>query len=171
MWASLLLLGLGLAQPAPKNELSRPDLPVDITAQGGLSIDLKKKTGTAKGDVLIRREDVLVCCDEATAKYSGKVVEVVTCRGRVVIVRNDGTKATADVAVFRARQDRITLTGQARIWAEETDLSGQEIVYDIARDQIEVQGKKSSFRFDPKSQPKLPARACPPKPEGRRKAP
>src|SRR6185295_15076234 len=113
----------------------------------GLSIDLKNKIGIAKGDVLIKREDVMVCCDEAEARYQANRIEQVTCKGRVVIVRPDGTRATASQAVFVAAEDKVTLSGQAHVITESADLQGEKIVYDIARDRVDVQGDKSRFKY------------------------
>lgn len=140
--------------------------PVEMTSKGGLSVDLKQKIGVAKGDVLIKRDDVLVCCDEAEARYLKNKIERVTCRGRVVIVRPDGTRATAGVAVFVASEDRVTLSGAAHVVTEAADLQGEKIIYDIKNDRLEVEGQKSRFVYapvpkasDPKEQPSRP---CPP---------
>ncbi len=140
-----------------------PDRPVEMSAKGGLQIDLEKKIGTATGDVVIQRDDVVVCCDEAEAQYSEKRIDRVTCRGDVVIVRPDGTKARADVAIFVAEKDAVTLFGKARVYAPDATLSGERIVYDIKRDKLMVEGKQSRFEFVPAkgvAAPKL--RACPP---------
>src|SRR5688572_17699164 len=117
--------------------------PVEMTAKGGLSIDLKQKIGIAKRDVVIKRDDVLVCCDEAEARYQSNKIERVTCKGRVVIVRPDGTHATAGLAVFIASEDKITLTGSAHVKTEAADLEGEKIIYDIKNDRLEVEGKHS----------------------------
>lgn len=134
-----------------------------MTARGGLHVDLKAQTGKAKGDVVIRREDITVCCDEADARFSGDRVERVECRGNVVIVRPDGTKARADVAVFDAKADTVTLSGAARLISSDADLAGEAIIYDIAADKLEVKGKDSKLRFAPgeKSDVSL-GRKCPP---------
>lgn len=134
-----------------------------MRAEGGLEIDLEKKIGRASGDVVIEREDVIVCCDEAEAQYSQQRIERVTCRGDVVIVRPDGTKARADVAVFVADQDAVTLFGKAQVYAPDAMLSGDRIVYDIGRDKLSVEGKGSRFAFEPKGKKAPPLRACPPK--------
>lgn len=138
--------------------------PVEMTAKGGLQVDLEAKIGVAQGDVTIRRSDVLVCCDRAEAHYSGDRVERVECRGRVAIVRPDGTRAKADVAVFDATADRLTLTGRAKLRSAEADLEGAEIIYDIAADKLDVRGGESRFRFQPANlQPLAFDRPCPPK--------
>jgi lipopolysaccharide transport protein LptA len=79
----------------------------------------------------------------------------------VVIVRPDGTRATAGVAVYRASSDTVTLTGKANVFANETHLSGEKIVYDIGQDRLEVAGRKSRFSFAPDSKAP-PLRKCPP---------
>jgi lipopolysaccharide transport protein LptA len=158
---ALLFLG---AEPLSSNRVQNDSRPIDMTSSGGLSIDLKQHIGIAKGDVVIRREDVLVCCDEAEARYAGSKIERVTCRGRVVIVRPSGTRAMAHVAVFNAGEDRLTLTGDARVYSEEANLAGERIVYDIGRDHLEVEGGRPQFKYrpDPKQDKEIAARPCPP---------
>jgi lipopolysaccharide transport protein LptA len=147
-------------------QLQADSRPVEMTSSGGLSIDLKKKIGIARGDVLIKRDDVLVCCDEAEAHYQANKIERVTCKGRVVIVRPDGTRATAALAVFIATEDKVTLSGAAHVVTEGADLQGEKIVYDIKNDRLEVEGTKSRFKYSPgqtiNSKETPPARACPP---------
>ena len=162
---TVLPASVGSAPPGAPTAVRASGRPVEMTAQGGLEVDLKKHIGIARKDVMIRRDDVLVCCDEAEARYRGDRIERVECRGRVVIVRPDGTRARADFAVFDAQADRITLTGSARVQAPEADLAGETIIYDIAGDRLDVRGKKSSFRFTPDAGPPLELeRACPPVP-------
>ncbi len=144
----------------PQDRLRAEGEPVELSAKGGISIDLNRNVGIAHHDVVIRRKDVTVCCDEAEASYSGGHIERITCRGRVVIVRPDGTQATAGVAVYEAAGDTVTLTGQPRVFAKDAHLSGEKIVYDIGKDRLEVAGKKSKFSFAPTA--KVPAlRKCP----------
>lgn len=160
-WGAVIALVLLAAGPGDR--LRGSGKTVEMTAKGGLRIDLAKHIGIAKDDVVITREDITVCCDEATAHYSGDRVERVECRGRVVIVRPDGTRAKADLAVFDAAKDRVTLTGQAHLRSAEADLQGDRIVYDILNDKLDVAGERSRFRFSPQNMPPLDlGRACPP---------
>jgi lipopolysaccharide transport protein LptA len=149
-----------------RDRVTTDQRPVEMTASGGLSIDLKRQVGIAKGDVSIKRDDVHVCCDEAEASYAANRIERVTCRGRVVIVRPDGTRATAALAVFNATEDTVTLTGEARVVTEGADLAGERIIYDIAKDKLEVEGGKSRFRYKPKAElvAEIPERPCGPRP-------
>jgi lipopolysaccharide transport protein LptA len=162
------LLALTLAGQVVAEGEARPRLvpdarPVELTAAGGLSLDLKRHVGFARGEVVIRRDDVTVCCDEAEARYGQGRIERVACKGRVVIVRPDGTRARADRAVFVAAQDSITLEGRAVVWAEDAKLSGEQIVYDIGADRVEVLGGESRLRYQPNKLDDAPsARVCPP---------
>lgn len=158
----MLLLPLLIAGPPQGGLRGRTTKePVELSAEGGISIDLENDTGVARKNVVIRRRDVTVCCDEAKARYRGGRIQVVTCRGHVVIVRPDGTKAAAETAIYQADGDSVTLIGDARVYAKDAQLSGARIVYDIARDRLEVAGKRSRFAFKPaKAVPNL--RKCPP---------
>lgn len=163
MWALWLLSWLA-TQPAGGARVTH-DRPVEMQSSGGLEVDLKRNVGVARGDVVIRRDDVTVCCDEAEAHYRGDRIERVECRGRVVVVRADGTKAVADVAVFDAGKEQVSLSGRARVRSESADVEGQLIVYDIRRDQLSVKGKASRFRFQPAASDALALpRSCPPSP-------
>lgn len=160
LYSSLLVVSLAFGAYA--QDRVKADRPVEMTAKGGLSVNLKAQTGHAKGDVIIRRDDVVVCCDEADANFAGNKVQRVECRGRVVIVRPDGTWARADLAVFEAATDKITLSGGAIVRSAEGALDGEHIVYEISTDKLVVEGKKSSFRFNPQGSPGQPERKCPP---------
>lgn len=150
------------AQPSAGTK-SAEQRPVEMRSSGGLEVDLKRSVGIAKGDVVIQRDDVIVCCDEAEAHYTGQHIDRVECRGRVVVVRADGTRAVADVAVFDATKEVVSLSGKARVRSESADVEGQLIVYDIRADQLSVKGKKSRFRFQPPASEGLALpRTCPP---------
>jgi lipopolysaccharide transport protein LptA len=134
---------------------------VDLSSKGGIAVDLERNVAVAKDDVVIRRDDVTVCCDEAEAEYEGGRIRRVTCRGHVAIVRPDGTRASAEVAVYEAEPDRVTLTGAPKVYAKEASLAGDRIVYDIAKDRLLVEGERSKFAFKP-PEGGAPARKCPP---------
>jgi lipopolysaccharide transport protein LptA len=159
--APLLLLMTG-AEPAQPDRIQANSRPVEMSSSGGLSIDMKRQVGFTKGDVVIKRDDVLVCCDEAEAKYAGSKIERITCRGRVVIIRPDGTRATANLAVFEAAADKVTLTGEAHVVKEDSAITGSRIIYDIGRDHLEVDGSRSTVKFKQPGKDEIPSRPCPP---------
>lgn len=155
------MLALVVGAPAAVERLGGASQPVQMYARGGLEVDLDKRVGVAKGDVVIWRDDITVCCDRAEAVYDVAQIRKVTCSGRVVIVRPDGTKAAADLAIFEAAKNAVTLKGKAKVWTSDARLTGARIVYDIGKDKLSVEGGASRFAFDPKGKP-APAglRAC-----------
>jgi lipopolysaccharide transport protein LptA len=157
----ILVLLLGLSAKPDGSRSPNQTIPMTMTSTGGLDVDLNRNVGIARGDVVIRRSDVLVCCDRAEAHYKGDQIEQVTCRGDVVIIRPDGTQAFSDVAVFRAVEDRLTLIGRAQVIGQETHLAGDRIVYDIGKDRLVSEGKKSRFDFRTPKGSKT-HRPCPP---------
>ncbi|MBI2376004.1 MAG: hypothetical protein HYV07_18570 [Deltaproteobacteria bacterium] len=161
LWLALSLFALEANAQDPAARLARDSEPVEMSAEGRLRVDLKNHRGTAEKNVVIRRRDVIVCCDRAEATYDGDRIQRVECRGRVVIARPDGTRARADVAVFEASEDKLTLKGKARVRAPSADLEGDTITYDVREDQLEVTGGPSRFRFKPKDT-FVDERPCPP---------
>lgn len=158
------LMAVVIAAPPPSAaDLGKDPQPVVMTARGGIQVDLKRRVGVAHDDVVISRDDVTVCCDRAEAVYDKDKIRKVTCTGRVVIVRPDGTKASAHEALFEAVANRVTLQGGAKVWSKDAHLTGARIVYDIGLDTLSVVGGDSRFSFDPKgSKPPTDLRACPP---------
>jgi len=160
---SLILLAVAPSKDSKSDPLRSKGLPVEMTAKGGLKIDLEKRIGYAETDVVIKRADVTVCCDKAVAKYTKNRIQSVECKGRVIILRPDGTVARADRAIFQADKDKVKLSGTAKVRSEDTELEGDEIVYDIAQDKLKVRGSNSRFRFVPKNLPAMKLeRQCPP---------
>lgn len=160
--AMLLPLLLLCAAPFDPAAVKADKGPVQMSAQGGIQVDLKRRVGVAKGDVIIRRSDVTVCCDEAEAEYEADRIRKVTCRGNVVIRRPDGTVAVANEAIFQADANAVTLSGDAKVFTKDARLAGPRIVYDINKDALSVAGGTSRFSFDPKGR-ELPKglRPCP----------
>lgn len=171
-WASIVggsFVAAALGLPSPAERPSRVDsgpLPVEMTAAGGIELDLERQVGTARTDVVIRRGDVTVCCDEARAGYRGGRIVRLACRGRVVIRRADGTRAAADEAVYVAARDALTLSGHVWLDTGDATLSGTRLVYDIRRDRLNMVGTKSRFVFMPgpatgPAAGRRPSRPCP----------
>lgn len=148
-----LVLSTALLIAAPggaADRLAKDRQPVQMYAEGGIQVDLERRVGVATKDVVIWRDDITVCCDRAEAEYDERQIRKVTCSGRVVIVRPDGTQAAADLAVFEAKVNAVTLEGGAKVWTKDARLSGARIVYDIGKDKLSVVGGSSRFAFDPK---------------------
>lgn len=157
IWLAALAWGL-VASPEPEGRLARA--PIEMSSDGGIRIDLRRRTGTAEGHVVIRRRDLVVCCDRAVARYGSDRISEVTCRGNVVIHRADGMRIMAAQARFVADRERLVLTGGVRVWREEGYLSGQRIEFDLARDRLDVRGPGSTLVLAEGATPP-PSPACP----------
>ena len=68
--------------------------------------------------------------------------------------------------MLNATEDTVTLTREARDVTEGVDLAGEQIVYDIAKDKLEVEGGKSRSRYKTKAElvAEIPERPCGPRP-------
>ena len=142
-------------------EVSRSD-PIEMTADGRMTVDLARRVGRAEGGVVIRRRDLVVCCDEAKAKYGRDAIEAVSCQGRVVIRGVDRTVITARSVEFRVDVNRLTLKDDVIVWRPDGRLSGPHVEYDLSTKRLEVKGPGSAFRYTPGSPSALPAtRSCP----------
>ncbi len=157
-WLLMALMAAPLPKELPKN-------PLAMHAKGGMQVDLKRRIGIAKGGVTIERNDVRVCCAQAEAHFEKRRIKKVRCEGSVVIVRPNGTRAYADLAVFDADRDQVVLEGKARVDSEQAQVEGKRIVYDIAQDRIEVRGQGSRFDFDPEGAKRKKGPPCPPMPK------
>ncbi len=143
--------------------------PIEMTADGNLTIDMVKRIGRARGNVIIRRRDFVVCCDEAEARYGAKTIEKVSCRGNVVIHTVGPTRITAGWAEFRVAADRLVLRGGVVVWRPRGRLTGRRIEYDLSAERLDVSGPGSSLVFSPDGGA-LPAaaRSCPQPTKARR---
>ena len=151
----------GLAVGSPPAVTPAADEPIEMTAAEGLVIDFKKGVGRAKGGVVIRRRGVVVCCDRARAVYGQGRITSVQCSGNVVIHRADRTRMTAAQVEFRARENRLVLTGGVVVWRPDGRLAGRRMTYDLSADRLEVTGPNSTLRYGANIEPPGTASTCP----------
>lgn len=125
------------------------DAPIEMTADGGLTIDFDRQTGRAEGNVVIRRTDMIVCCDRADARFNRGRIAQVRCEGDVVINRVDGTRITAEALQFEAVHHRLVLTGRVVAQRPDGQLTGARMVYRLDKDELQVSGPGSTLRLRP----------------------
>lgn len=147
--------------PAKTDQAVVRHSPIEMQADGGLTVDVKNRRGRAEGNVVIRGSGLTVCCDRAEAVYGAGRLTSVSCQGRVVIRRGDGVRVTASQADFQAVQNRLVLTGGASVWRPDGRLVGARIEYDLTTDRLVVTGPGSTFRFDPSLRIPPLDRPCP----------
>jgi outer membrane protein assembly factor BamD len=114
--------------------------PIDITSDRVESFS-KQNLIIFKGNVTARQKDTVIYADdlEALVAEGGKGIEKVTAGGNVKI--QQGLRvASCRKAVFHNAEQKIILTGEPKVWEGENMVSGDEIVFDIEQNRVEVRG-------------------------------
>ena len=106
-------------------------------------------TVTFIGDVILKKETMTLTSDHLVVFYdpASKSVREIEALGSVV-VRKDGRVALADKAVYYSTDEKIVLTGEARIIENENQLGGERITLFMRNDRSIVEGGKVLFYQD-----------------------
>jgi outer membrane protein assembly factor BamD len=114
--------------------------PIDITSDR-VETYSKENLIIFKGNVMARQKDVVIYADsiEAVVMEGGKGIEKVIASGNVKI--QQGVRvASCQKAVFYNLDQKVFLTGDPKVWEGDNIVSGDEIVFDIERNRVEVKG-------------------------------
>jgi len=114
--------------------------PIDITSDR-VETYSKENLVVFKGNVMARQKDIVIYADtlEAIIVEDGKGIERVVANGNVKI--QQGLRvANCQKAVFYNSDQKVILTGDPRVWEGGNMVSGDEIVFDIRQDRVEVKG-------------------------------
>jgi len=117
--------------------------PIDITSDR-VEAYAKENLIVFKGNVMARQKDIVIYADsiEALMIEGAKGIERVIAGGNVKMQL--GRKvANCQRAVFYNLDQKVVLTGEPKISEGDNVVSGDEIVYDIERNRIEVKGGTS----------------------------
>ncbi len=128
--------------PAEPREVKLGDTgePIDITSDRVETFS-KENLIVFRGNVMARQKDMVIYSDslEALVFEDGKGIEKVVAGGNVKI--QQGLRvANCQKAVFYNRDQRVVLTGDPKVWEGDNLISGEEIIFDIAKNRIEVKG-------------------------------
>ena len=126
--------------------------PIDITSDR-VETYSKENLIIFKGNVMARQRDMVIYADslEAVVIENGKGIEKVIADGNVKI--QQGLRvASCEKAIFYNIDQKVVLTGAPKVWENDNIVSGDEIVFDIDQNRIEVKGG-SSGRGKAKIQP------------------
>jgi lipopolysaccharide export system protein LptA len=97
-----------------------------------------------KGNVIARQKDIVIYADsmEAIIVEDGKGIDRATAGGNVKI--QQGLRvANCQKAIFYNRDQKMVLTGEPRIVDGDNTVSGDEIIFDIEKNRVEVKGGQS----------------------------
>ncbi|MBS3906627.1 MAG: lipopolysaccharide transport periplasmic protein LptA [Syntrophaceae bacterium] len=128
--------------PAESREVKLGDTgePIDITSDRVETFS-KENLIVFRGNVVARQKDMVIYSDslEALVFEDGKGIERVVAGGNVKI--QQGLRvANCQKAVFYNRDQKVVLTGDPKVWEGDNLVSGEEIIFDIAKNRIEVKG-------------------------------
>ena len=142
---SLLLAGAA-SVPGKQEEGKRE--PVVITSRHMMADKLGDKV-TFSDDVTLKKEDITLYSDSLIVFYDArsKGVKEIEALGNVV-VRREGRVATANRAIYYSREEKLVLTGDARIIENENQLGGDRITLFVRDDRSIVEGGRVLFYQD-----------------------
>ena len=117
--------------------------PIDITSDIVEAL-WKENLIIFKGNVVARQKDIVIYADslEAVIIEDGKGIDRATAGGNVKI--QQGVRvANCQKAIFYNRDQKMVLTGDARVVDGDNTVSGDEIIFDIEKNRVEVKGGQS----------------------------
>lgn len=167
-WTSVLLfLGImtGLMTPAAFAAKADRSKPIDVSANEKVT-DYKQGTSIYTGNVVINQGSLHATGDKATLYVqNGQLV-------RAVLVGNPATfqelddkgqlvKGSANDANYLAQQQKIILTGNAKLDRQGDTLSSQQITYDMNAEVVKAGGKAGGDRVHVVIQPRSKTNAPP----------
>jgi outer membrane protein assembly factor BamD len=145
-----------LGVPSPEAKVVDSSYPIDITSDS-VETFTKDNLILFKGNVMARQKDMVIYADslEAVIIEDGKGIEKVIADGRVKI--QQGVRvASCQKAIFYNLDKKIVLTGDPKVWEGDNIVSGEEIIFDIEQNRVEVKGGASGrgkVRIIPQEEP------------------
>ncbi len=145
--AAMLLTGAA-APGAGRPALGSAKEPIVITSDRMEAEKLGDKV-TFLGDVVLKKEAMTLYSDSVIVFYDSrsKGVREIEALGNVV-VRKEGRVALANRAIYYSREEKIVLTGDARIIENENQIGGEKITLFMRDDRSIVEGGKVLFYQD-----------------------
>ncbi|HEX9113819.1 MAG TPA: LptA/OstA family protein [Nitrospirota bacterium] len=138
--ASVAVLAAVTARAAPL--VTKETEPIVITSNRMEAEKLGEKV-TFSGNVELKKEGMTVTSDQMVVFYDpgSKNIREIVARGNVV-VRKEGRIALANLATYSLREEKIVLTGDARIIENENQVGGEKIILFMRDDRSVVEGGK-----------------------------
>jgi len=145
MIASVVLVA---AMPAKSGLEKGKREPIVITSRRMQADELGDKV-TFTGDVILKKEGMTLNSDSMVVFYDVKTkgVREIEAAGNVV-VRKEGRVAHSNKAIYDSREEKIVLTGDARIIENDNQLGGEKITLFMRDDRSIVEGGKVLFYQD-----------------------
>jgi lipopolysaccharide export system protein LptA len=151
MIAALCLLATATVSVA----LEKGDREPMVVTSTRMEADELGNTVTFVDDVILKKEAMTLTSDHLVVYYdpASKGVREIEALGNVV-VRKEGRIAHANKAIYYSKDEKIVLTGDARINENENELGGERITLFMRNDRSIVEGGKVLFYQDKQAESK-----------------
>ncbi len=155
--AAVTVLLVGASAPAPKG------VPKDLSAQGpldfrcdGMQVHSKPNRTVCSGNVVVRRSDVVLCCQE----FEGIADEHwqwqrLLCKGDVRAQRGEETM-WAEQAEFMPGSGDLVLTGHPSVKRGASLILGDEVAVNINEDRARIKRPRGRIAKEEQSGKPLP---------------
>jgi len=132
---------MGYAARPDKNERQ----PIIITSES-MKADNLADTVTFTGNVILKKEGMTLTSDSMVVFYDAQTKDIreIDAYGNVV-VRKEGRVAYSNKAAYYSREEKIILTGDARIIENENQLGGETITLYMRDERSVVEGGRILF--------------------------
>lgn len=135
----LLLFSLPVVVCAEKKApFSRSEAPIQIKSDQ-LHADNDRKMATFSGNVAARQGDLTIYADKLVVSYADDKGEIASAEvfGNVRIIQGE-RRAQADHAIYDAKNAKIVLDGNPKVYQNSDTISGKIITYYLDEDKSEV---------------------------------
>lgn len=146
------VLALAAALPVGGAPAAGKQEPIVITADSMRAARLNERVDFS-GNVTLKREGMTLSSDTASVYYAGqrKGIKEIEALGNVV-VRKEGRIAHAQRALYYSKEDKIVLTGDARVIEGENEIGGDRITLYLQNDRSVVEGGNVLFYQEKRNQ-------------------
>jgi len=145
----LILVSFCLLAAAPAAEPEKGKREPIVITSSHMEADKLGDQVTFTGEVTLKKEGMTLYADSMVVFYDApsKGIREIEARGNVV-VRKEGRVALSNKASYYSREEKIVLTGDARIIENENQLGGERITLFMRDDRSIVEGGKVLFYQD-----------------------
>ncbi len=145
LWLGLLLLPL----PLLAAKAATADKPAPITIEADqLELDQGKGTSLYRGNVVLQRGAMQIKADTITIHTTGRQLEWVQAKGSPVYLDQEATAdagpmhAEAAQMEYQPQNEVVKLQGNAHLWRDGNEFSGEQIRYNLKRQLVKASGAK-----------------------------
>jgi lipopolysaccharide export system protein LptA len=150
--AAAVIIAAGTLVAAPPGKAVRGE-PIVITSNRMEADKLGDKV-TFTGNVTLKKEGMTLSSDSMVVFYDAgsKDIREIQAHGNVM-VRKEGRVALSNDASYFSREEKIILTGEARIIENENQIGGEKIILFMRDDRSIVEGGKVLLYQDKQETP------------------